>query len=185
MSIISCREHSYAVYVEDIELAKPDFSMDPMLMDVLDMTAADAAPYAWMDAVQLALEEVTDRDRYLIESRFYEELTFQQMADRFGFNHRYSAQWALQKALERFKVIFAAQHDIEDPPVEKDTSLAWALNIGGDMTYEEYKAAWDDLTSQEQENVKAKCRHERMGRWARSEERRVGKECRSRWSPYH
>src|SRR2546422_10959597 len=23
------------------------------------------------------------------------------------------------------------------------------------------------------------------GRWKRSEERRVGKECRSRWSPYH
>ena len=22
-------------------------------------------------------------------------------------------------------------------------------------------------------------------KWARSEERRVGKECRSRWSPYH
>ena len=25
----------------------------------------------------------------------------------------------------------------------------------------------------------------RMNRWSRSEERRVGKECRSRWSPYH
>ena len=24
-----------------------------------------------------------------------------------------------------------------------------------------------------------------MGKFARSEERRVGKECRSRWSPYH
>src|SRR5256885_14246972 len=24
-----------------------------------------------------------------------------------------------------------------------------------------------------------------LGRWRRSEERRVGKECRSRWSPYH
>ena len=24
-----------------------------------------------------------------------------------------------------------------------------------------------------------------IGTWARSEERRVGKECRSRWSPYH
>src|SRR2546426_12010450 len=24
-----------------------------------------------------------------------------------------------------------------------------------------------------------------MGYWGRSEERRVGKECRSRWSPYH
>ena len=25
----------------------------------------------------------------------------------------------------------------------------------------------------------------REGNWERSEERRVGKECRSRWSPYH
>ena len=24
-----------------------------------------------------------------------------------------------------------------------------------------------------------------LGNWRRSEERRVGKECRSRWSPYH
>src|SRR2546427_9986281 len=30
------------------------------------------------------------------------------------------------------------------------------------------------------------CDHGRMNyRWMRSEERRVGKECRSRWSPYH
>jgi len=157
---------TYEAYVEDIELAKPDFSMDPMLMDVIDMVVEGGEPYAWIDAVQLALEEVSDRDRYLIESRFYEELTYRDLAARFGFDHPYSAQWALQKALERFKVIFVAQHDIEDPPGEKDTSVAWALNIGGDMTYEEYKAAWDDLTSQEQENVKAKCKHERMGRWA-------------------
>src|SRR2546423_10534104 len=27
--------------------------------------------------------------------------------------------------------------------------------------------------------------HSSTGRWSRSEERRVGKECRSRWSPYH
>ena len=27
--------------------------------------------------------------------------------------------------------------------------------------------------------------HEALVRWLRSEERRVGKECRSRWSPYH
>src|SRR5256885_47116 len=27
--------------------------------------------------------------------------------------------------------------------------------------------------------------HAPVGRWGRSEERRVGKECRSRWSPYH
>ena len=27
--------------------------------------------------------------------------------------------------------------------------------------------------------------HEQRRHWDRSEERRVGKECRSRWSPYH
>ena len=33
--------------------------------------------------------------------------------------------------------------------------------------------------------IKAKKRHSPSGRLLRSEERRVGKECRSRWSPYH
>src|SRR6266536_82885 len=37
--------------------------------------------------------------------------------------------------------------------------------------------------------VRARARARAVGRWqpaaARSEERRVGKECRSRWSPYH
>ena len=28
-------------------------------------------------------------------------------------------------------------------------------------------------------------REDVVGKWNRSEERRVGKECRSRWSPYH
>ena len=30
-----------------------------------------------------------------------------------------------------------------------------------------------------------KCHHDIKKTWKRSEERRVGKECRSRWSPYH
>ena len=39
------------------------------------------------------------------------------------------------------------------------------------------------------ENDKEESRHEPQNTWfympTRSEERRVGKECRSRWSPYH
>ena len=35
-------------------------------------------------------------------------------------------------------------------------------------------------------NVKLTVDHAfKVGRYVRSEERRVGKECRSRWSPYH
>src|SRR5256885_4585156 len=34
-------------------------------------------------------------------------------------------------------------------------------------------------------DVNARGRHSGRGRGFRSEERRVGKECRSRWSPYH
>ena len=33
--------------------------------------------------------------------------------------------------------------------------------------------------------VSLECRKEDQAREVRSEERRVGKECRSRWSPYH
>ena len=38
---------------------------------------------------------------------------------------------------------------------------------------------WTELTPEEKAATMA------MARWNRSEERRVGKECRSRWSPYH
>src|SRR5574341_2573737 len=34
-------------------------------------------------------------------------------------------------------------------------------------------------------NVRLRAAPAEPGRWCRSEERRVGKECRSRWSPYH
>ena len=44
------------------------------------------------------------------------------------------------------------------------------------------EAAGDDL---EGEGEGAKGEGPQTGSGARSEERRVGKECRSRWSPYH
>ena len=43
----------------------------------------------------------------------------------------------------------------------------------------------DKLKSYLKENVQVNIIFDDVAREARSEERRVGKECRSRWSPYH
>src|SRR3712207_7161820 len=54
-----------------------------------------------------------------------------------------------------------------------------------------FRTAWRDLFGAAAAedplyvSVSAGRRHPGMEHWARSEERRVGKECRSRWSPYH
>jgi len=56
-----------------------------------------------------------------------------------------------------------------------DGCLQWALESGQDA------GVWGGMSEEERRAVK------RRGglRVLRSEERRVGKECRSRWSPYH
>ena len=61
------------------------------------------------------------------------------------------------------------------------TVLAWYLTVFGD---------WDRFLSADTIGFRRR-QCSRLGRFAvlwpltRSEERRVGKECRSRWSPYH
>ena len=50
------------------------------------------------------------------------------------------------------------------------------------------KVSCSSALSQEQEGkyvIDQVIRISGKGEWVRSEERRVGKECRSRWSPYH
>ena len=49
---------------------------------------------------------------------------------------------------------------------------------------------WNILVVDDEPPIRAELRYllekdTRVGQIARSEERRVGKECRSRWSPYH
>ena len=54
-----------------------------------------------------------------------------------------------------------------------------------DITKLAQDVAWQDVT---RGNTIVGCGTTRefvTGDWTRSEERRVGKECRSRWSPYH
>ena len=70
----------------------------------------------------------------------------------------------------------AVQEELSDPAVHADAARAKRVNRRyAELSrivhaYEAWVAASDDLDA---------------ARELRSEERRVGKECRSRWSPYH
>src|SRR3712207_8973508 len=65
--------------------------------------------------------------------------------------------------------------------------------IGGDSPLTErgqvYARAMSAFVKQQYDEFKLRIKHEREAELeefgSRSEERRVGKECRSRWSPYH
>ena len=50
---------------------------------------------------------------------------------------------------------------------------------------QELDAAWNNLSAEEQRVFEQLMEEEPPEYALRSEERRVGKECRSRWSPYH
>ena len=65
------------------------------------------------------------------------------------------------------------------------TVVSWAYDAGNFLY--DVKVTLDDIKSQKldsEEVIKYACM-ENIGFQIRSEERRVGKECRSRWSPYH
>ena len=53
------------------------------------------------------------------------------------------------------------------------------------MEQNQYRMYVDGNTVRKAEALPKDDRQERIRRERRSEERRVGKECRSRWSPYH
>src|SRR3989454_9241496 len=71
--------------------------------------------------------------------------------------------------------------------VQAQSAAITSAEAGAQAAEASYKAAQADLTSQQANLEKAKLDYDRgQGLYKdRSEERRVGKECRSRWSPYH
>ena len=97
---------------EDIDLAVPEFPMDPQLMDVLELMDAQPEEYRWKHEVIDVLEGMRKKDQALIEARFYERLSYREMARRFGWNHPESARWALHKAMQRFKQRFEKRYEI-------------------------------------------------------------------------
>lgn len=101
-----------ALLLEDIELAVPEFPMDPQLMDVLDLMEAVPPEYGWKHQVIDILEGLSAKDKALLEARFYERLSYREMARRFGWNHPESARWATHKALSRFKSKFEEVNEI-------------------------------------------------------------------------
>lgn len=98
--------------LEDVELAVPEFPMDPQLMDVLDLMSAVPPEYRWKHQVIDILEGLSARDKALLEARFYERLSYRQMARRFGWKNHESARWAVHKALSRFKKKFEEDNEL-------------------------------------------------------------------------
>ena len=69
------------------------------------------------------------------------------------------------------------------PQKIKRTKTGTTMKFGNNKNRQHRKNIIGDTECQETEMRKGKW-HKRKC-WTRSEERRVGKECRSRWSPYH
>ena len=69
---------------------------------------------------------------------------------------------------------------------DENLAITLALSLHG-ATQEKREALMPIAKKYTLDEVMGACRHyfKKTGRRMRSEERRVGKECRSRWSPYH
>jgi hypothetical protein len=70
--------------------------------------------------VRSTVEKTRGQDRLLLLARFYERLSYRQIAARFNLGHPYSAHWAVNRAVARFAVRFEralrrAQREQETP----------------------------------------------------------------------
>src|SRR5258706_3718415 len=74
---------------------------------------------------------------------------------------------------------------IEGPGVSNDRRMVWILRITGHFDAFVIIHCLEHQTPDHQERDNAKNHRHNEEQATRSEERRVGKECRSRWSPYH
>src|SRR3989442_4617080 len=74
---------------------------------------------------------------------------------------------------------FQAEDGIRDADVTGVQTCALPISMNSDHTARAHGAAFSERSSRSNWN------QQRSSRTNRSEERRVGKECRSRWSPYH
>ena len=86
------------------------------------------------------------------------------------FDSSYSIAAGLEQAIEYIKDLHFSQEDVD---YLRSTKL-----FDGE-TYEDHKGSPPPMRGKESANLPI------FVEFRRSEERRVGKECRSRWSPYH
>src|SRR5688572_31982144 len=73
-------------------------------------------------------------------------------------------------------------------PISEEAPIRWAADIGADrveLYTEPFARAFEHGDTAGRASFEAYANAARLAASLRSEERRVGKECRSRWSPYH
>ena len=136
------------------------------------------APTVSARVVTLDIERIPGRARVkhrglTIEGEFW---------DLSGWKHTIGRRIHADDVLEWPRTICAAWKWYDQADVE----FAAEWEVGG---YDGFmRAVWDVFNDADliigHNADRFDARH-LMGGWARSEERRVGKECRSRWSPYH
>src|SRR2546422_4983674 len=159
--------------------------------------------------------EVHSRSYRAIPDRFYESGIFPRLVvcadpvearaqtaqQRFGFES-YTTDWREVIANPEVEVVNVAapngmhleinqaaaragKHIFCEKPVGKDPQetiqSAAAAREAGVLTFVGYNYRWAPLVQYARQLIA----EGKLGQLTRSEERRVGKECRSRWSPYH
>ena len=93
---------------------------------------------------------------------------------------------AVQKAREQkdWATMLAKAKEVDAVPIEKtEYDQFWVHELQG-VAYANLKQ-YPDAVRELDAAYKSPCMPPAFARRSRSEERRVGKECRSRWSPYH
>src|SRR6266511_2157036 len=128
--------------------------------------------------------QVNHRRYEALRAFFVDGLTYQQAADRFGYT-----RWAMVNLVREWRAgrleLFAPARKPGPPPglapaKERARGRVIGLRRQGLSTYEISVRLAAEGTPLNRTSVA-----EILAEEGRSEERRVGKECRSRWSPYH
>src|SRR3712207_217914 len=94
---------------------------------------------------------------------------------------RYAQIPALQAGIAEDQAVLAGG-GATDPNADPRVTAAVADRDAKKATYDAAQTTWTELQAKAQCELDGTCG---SGEPGRSEERRVGKECRSRWSPYH
>src|SRR5256885_12551602 len=103
----------------------------------------------------------------------------------FIFFFKEKTAYEITRVLEFRRVLFRSQRSVREGTGGQQTARSSAFLLGLATDVGAWHVRLSLYTSHKSVVRLARSSADARGRGLRSEERRVGKECRSRWSPYH